>query len=102
MSLYSAHFLRNVPTLLRVEGEEPPDPQFHEGGYLFLASPEGEGALRENHALQRSVGACVELLDPRELQRRYPWISTEGVALASLGEGGREGGEGREGGRLMH
>lgn len=86
MSLYSAHFLRQVPTLLQVEGEEPPDPQFHEGGYLFLASPEGVATLRENYDIQRSVGAAVELLGVEELGRRYPWLNTEGVELASLGK----------------
>ena len=85
MSLHSSHFLRNVSTHLRVDGESPPDIQFRDGGYIFLASEEGEEIMRKNHALQVSVGASVELLDAQQLQRRYPWINTEGVKLASLG-----------------
>lgn len=85
MSLYSSHFLKNISTLLQVEGEDPPDPQFHEGGYLFLAPQDREEMLRENYLLQKSVGAEVELLGPQELQRMYPWMNTEGVKLACLG-----------------
>lgn len=85
MCLHSSHFLRNVSTHLRVDGECPPDIQFQEGSYLFLASEDGEEIMRRNHALQISAGASVELLDVQQLQRRYPWINTEGVKLASLG-----------------
>ena len=40
---------------MTVEGEEPPDVQFVEGGYLFLASNEGEQTMRENFETQRFV-----------------------------------------------
>ena len=85
MSLYSAHFLKNASTLLQVEGDDPPDPQFFEGGYLFLASPQGEGILRENFAVQTAAGAAMELLEPAELRRRYPWLNTDGIQLGCLG-----------------
>lgn len=85
MSLFSSHFLRNISTHLRVEGEEPPDAQFQDGSYLFLAHKEGERTMRENHELQKSVGASVLLLEPQELQRKFPWLNTEGIKLASLG-----------------
>lgn len=61
---------------------------FVESGYLFLASDAGVPVLRENHAVQRSLQAPVALLSPDELVRRLPWISAEGVALASLGLAG--------------
>ena len=38
--------------------------------------------LRENHAVQRAEGADVSLLTPDELAARFPWMSTDGVALA--------------------
>ena len=41
--------------------------------------------MRENYELQKSVGASILLLEPRELQRKFPWINTEGIKLASLG-----------------
>jgi len=44
--------------------------------------------LRENHAMQKAHAVDVALLTPGELKARFPWISTEGVALASLGLSG--------------
>ena len=85
MSLSTFHFLKNAASYLRVEGEDPPDVQLHEDGYLFLASEEGEGVMRENHALQRSLGAAVVLKSPQDLQRQVPWLNAEGIKLASLG-----------------
>ncbi len=85
MSLYSSNFIRNVATLLQVEGEDKPDIQFFNNGYLLLAPKNKIRTLQENYHLQKSIGAQVELLKPPELQERYPWMSTEGVGLACLG-----------------
>jgi glycine/D-amino acid oxidase-like deaminating enzyme len=60
----------------------------HEGGYLYLAPPSGIDALRQNHDVQRTEGADVVLLTPAELSTRFPWLATDGVALASLGLSG--------------
>ena len=86
LSLKSFQALSRVSSLLRVEGEEAPDIQMQENGYLFLASEQGEEVLRENHALQRSLGAEVELLDPSELSLKFPWLNLEGIKLGSLGK----------------
>ncbi len=61
------------------------DVGFVESGYLFLASMAGAQVLRENHAVQRGLEAPVELLSPDELAQRLPWLSVDGIALASLG-----------------
>ena len=53
MSLYSIEFLKNAHHHLEVEGEDEVDVGLVEGGYLFLASEEGERVMRENHTLQR-------------------------------------------------
>ena len=37
------------------------------------------------HFMCRSFGVEVVLLTPEELQKRFPWLNTDGVALASLG-----------------
>ena len=37
------------------------------------------------HFMCRSFGVDVALLTPEELQKRFPWLNTDGVALASLG-----------------
>jgi FAD-dependent oxidoreductase domain-containing protein 1 len=59
-----------------------------EPGYLYLASSEGRAALARQHAVQRRCDAPVALLTPGELERRFPWLDTGGIALGSLGLGG--------------
>src|SRR5919199_5740058 len=80
-------FLREAANRLAV-GDDRPAMGLTERGYLFLASPAGLATLRANHAIQRQHGADVALLDPAALAARFPWISTEGLAGASLGLSG--------------
>jgi FAD-dependent oxidoreductase domain-containing protein 1 len=87
LSTYGAAFLKQVGDILAV-GDERPDAGFREAGYLLLA-PEGRDAvMRENHAIQRAMGADVALLTPQALERRFPWLDMDGVALGSLGQTG--------------
>jgi sarcosine oxidase len=79
LSRYGIGFLRKAPELLGV------DLGLKEPGYLFLASDAGEAVMRANHAIQVAEGCAVELLEPVNLSRRFPWISAEGIALASHG-----------------
>lgn len=79
LSRYGIGFLRRAPELLGV------DLGLNEPGYLFLASEAGEAVLRANHAIQKGEGCSVELLEPAALRGRFPWISADGVALASHG-----------------
>jgi FAD-dependent oxidoreductase domain-containing protein 1 len=79
LSRYGLTFLRRAAELLGV------DLGLKEPGYLFLASAAGEAVLRANHAIQKGEGCAVELLDSAALRRRFPWISSAGVALASHG-----------------
>jgi FAD-dependent oxidoreductase domain-containing protein 1 len=79
LSRYGIGFLRQASKLLDV------DLGLKEPGYLFLASDAGEAVLRANHAVQKGEGCAVELLDPVALRSRFPWISDEGVRLASHG-----------------
>lgn len=84
MSRFGIEFLRSAGKRLAVAGE-PAEVGLKEQGYLFLATRAGVGILEENHRLQRAHGADVALLEPANLQRRFPWLSTEGIALGSLG-----------------
>ncbi|MFZ5538944.1 MAG: NAD(P)/FAD-dependent oxidoreductase, partial [Pseudomonadota bacterium] len=84
ISQASLAFYRRIGEELAV-GDERPDIGLVEPGYLFLASAAGAETLRANHEVQRACGADVALLAPAELQRRFPWLAVEGVALASLG-----------------
>ena len=84
MSKFGAHFIKNIARYLAVDGEVP-QVSFREGGYLFLASEAGRGVLETNHEIQRAHGADNTLLEPSALAERFPWLSTEGIALGSLG-----------------
>ncbi|HET9085666.1 MAG TPA: FAD-binding oxidoreductase [Candidatus Limnocylindrales bacterium] len=77
MSSYSFDFIRDRLGL-----------DIREGGYLYLASAATRDVLEANHSIQIAEGADIVLLSPPELTARYPWLSTEGVALGSLGRSG--------------
>ncbi|MEN8503662.1 MULTISPECIES: NAD(P)/FAD-dependent oxidoreductase [Paraburkholderia] len=87
MSLFGIEFLRSIGERLCVDGVKP-SIDLHEGGYLFLATPVGETTLRENHALQTSLGADISLLDRSALQARFPWLNAEDLVAGTFGESG--------------
>jgi glycine/D-amino acid oxidase-like deaminating enzyme len=87
MSLYGIEFLRSIGERLEVGGTRP-SIDLHEGGYLFLATPAGESTLRENHALQKRLGADISLLDASGLKARFPWLNTDDLAAGAYGESG--------------
>jgi glycine/D-amino acid oxidase-like deaminating enzyme len=93
ISQASLAFYRRIGEELAI-GDERPDIGLVEPGYLFLASVAGAEILRANHEVQHACGANVVLLAPAELQRRFPWLAVEGVALASLGLSTATSGEG--------
>jgi glycine/D-amino acid oxidase-like deaminating enzyme len=61
---------------------------FREGGYLILASDEGRPVLEANWRTQVAEGADIVLLDPNEMRTRFPWLSTDGLALGAYGQSG--------------
>jgi glycine/D-amino acid oxidase-like deaminating enzyme len=87
MSLFGIDFLRSIGERLEVDGTRP-SIDLHEGGYLFLSTPAGEATLRENHALQKSLGADISLLDTHALQTRFPWLNTDDLVAGAFGESG--------------
>ena len=87
MALFGIEFLRAAGERLAVDGEAP-DIGLHEGGYLFLASESDRAVLEANHAVQQAHGADIALLEPAALTARFPWLSTEGIALGALGLSG--------------
>jgi FAD-dependent oxidoreductase domain-containing protein 1 len=84
MSAYSIEFLRNVRTLLAVEGYEA-EIGLREPGYLILGTPKQVAGFEAKHAVQRACGMRTELLDPAALQHRYPWLHCDGLGIASYG-----------------
>ncbi len=87
VGLAGVAFLKSARETLAVEGDAP-DLPLTEHGYLYLATEGGAEALRANHATQIAEGADVALLAPDDVTARYPYLSVEGVALASLGLSG--------------
>ncbi|XP_071501753.1 FAD-dependent oxidoreductase domain-containing protein 1-like [Diadema antillarum] len=85
MSMYSAHFLRNLKQNLCVDDADPPDIQFNPQGYLCLASEKGADIMRDNYKTQCELGAKIELLTAKKLQERFPWMNTEDVELGAYG-----------------
>ena len=81
MSSFGFDFLRDIDRHLAVDGEAPPDIGLTERGYLYLATAAGETVMREIHETQVAHGAEVVLLSPDDLATRFPWLSTDGVAL---------------------
>ena len=57
------------------------DPEFHPSGYLFLASNEKEfSGLKDGASLQRSFGIEVEIMSPKEIKNRWPFLSVEDLS----------------------
>lgn len=82
LSMFGTAFIRSALQ------ELDSDVSFREGGYLFLSTTEGWPVLQENHATQRAEGADVALLQPAELQARFPWLAVDDLAAGSLGLSG--------------
>src|SRR5699024_6136089 len=61
---------------------------FVEGGYLFLATAEGEEVLRSNLQTQQAEGADIQMFAAAELAAKYPWMNTSDLAAGSLGLSG--------------
>ncbi|MEK6420293.1 MAG: FAD-binding oxidoreductase [Burkholderia gladioli] len=87
MSLYGIEFLREIGGLLEVNGHRP-QIELHEGGYLFLATPAGEAILRENHALQQSLGADIDLMHADALKAKFPWLNVDDLSAGAYGRSG--------------
>ncbi|CAL8268153.1 unnamed protein product [Merluccius merluccius] len=85
LSLASADFMRNINEHLGVLDQDPVDLQFNHSGYLFLASEGLAHIMEDNYSIQRAAGANVSLLSPGKLKEMFPWINTDGIALASYG-----------------
>ncbi len=88
ISQFGLDVIRDSDRYFGVPGEAPIALDFVEGGYLFLATAAGRTILERNHAVQRSMGADVVLLEPHELGRRFPWLHVDDLAGGSLGRSG--------------
>ena len=87
ISLYGVEFLKNIGTLLAVDGERP-EIGLHERGYLFLATEAGAATLRRNLALQTKLGADIRYLDRTGLADRFPYVAAADIAAGCWGRTG--------------
>ncbi len=72
--------LESLKTFERFKEEFDIDPEFKKIGYLFLATTEREWEVfTRNVKLQSRLGIPVELLDPEEIERRWPYLKTEDI-----------------------
>src|SRR5262245_26082284 len=84
LSQFTLSLFRRLKTVFGADA----DVAFREQGYLIMASRDGQPRLAENVALQQSMGADIALLAASEIEVRFPWVSSEGVAAAGLGVSG--------------
>lgn len=61
---------------------------FREGGYLILGGENGLPILEQNHRVQMAEGADIVLEDAAALERRFSWLSTEGITAGAFGRTG--------------
>ncbi len=70
--------LEALKTFDRFKEEFGVDPEFRRIGYLFLATSQREmEVFRQNIQLQKRYGIPVELLDPGEIQKRWPYLKSD-------------------------
>lgn len=55
---------------------------FHQIGYMLLSDEEGAQPLRDVIPVQQSFGVDTVLLEPAEVEHRWPELRVEGIALA--------------------
>jgi len=87
LSQFGSVFLKNIAQYLAV-GNEVPDINFKERGYLFLATPDGEDTLRSNHAVQKLENVDVTYLTTAQLLSRYAWLNVDDLSAGSIGNSG--------------
>lgn len=84
ISEFGAAFFKGVGEYLAV-GNERPEINFREGGYLFLATGAGLKTLLSNQRLQHELGAMTVLMTPPELEAQFPWLNASDLAGGTFG-----------------
>ena len=82
MAQYGLDFFARFDREMAVD-ETPADIGFRRRGYLFLSDDGDHETMEENHRLQVSMGARVDLLDRTALAERFPSLNVEDIALAA-------------------
>lgn len=85
MALFGAEFIRDVNKYLGIDQKPPIDLEFRPHGNLILAKDEDAERLMKNVKLQNSMGASTTIYTATQLQRMFPWLNTEGIAIGTMG-----------------
>ncbi|EDV22676.1 uncharacterized protein TRIADDRAFT_50587 [Trichoplax adhaerens] len=85
MSVESFKFLKDIGTHLQVEGDDPPDIQLIEKGFLFLAPEKMVPLITTYKGIHEKLGIPTEILQPSEIKERYPWLNLDDIVLGSYG-----------------
>lgn len=84
IGLFGAEFIKSIDQHLCV-GDDIPSVGFKERGYLILASRDSLSIMRENHEVQLKLGADIAYQTNEELDARFPWLDSRGLAGGFLG-----------------
>jgi len=84
IGLFGAEFVKNIDQFLSVDGQAPAV-DFKERGYLILASEKSLSQMKENHSVQRDLGARIAYETNDALSERFPWMRVNGLAGGFLG-----------------
>jgi len=84
MSAFGVTFFRELKQRFGADA----DIAFRERGYLLLASEAGAETLVANHAVQRTEGADIALMDPAALAGHFPWLNASDLTLGAFGRSG--------------
>jgi len=77
--------MRSVEWFKRMKEDTGMDVEYKQGGYLILSFDEKEAEeFAENVKMQKEEGLEVEVLTPKQVKRRFPYVNVEGVKLATF------------------
>lgn len=77
--------MRSVKLFERFKEDVEMDIEYKQGGYLVLSYSEEEAAQFElNVKMQREEGLKVDVLSPKEVSQRFPYVNTEGLIMATF------------------
>ena len=80
ISMFASEFITDFSEWL---GDDAPDLNLHQHGYLIMAQPQHEHIMRRSHSVQQQCGAHTRLLSPQEAKSQFPFINTDGLSLFS-------------------
>ena len=70
--------LLSLVILNEFQSEFGVDPEFRRTGYLFLASTQEQWSiLKSNARLMESMGLSLDLTEPGEIEKRWPFLNTD-------------------------